>query len=227
MRLYDEYLKRHGCHLSFVQHTRTFALLFRADEAQWDSRWIVLKSEWHQGRGETGHYEFVFSRPNHDGQRRSHLFTQRPKTEIEWDEYDKYLTEWPHSGLKPLTREEAGFEAWQIFQFCHDTWITKQPYEIQDIFFDSIDMDRSRKARKTSQEQILLYLRQEYPTILHGWKYDILGPLAYYADWLVDIIERSHGTQNQKEQGISTGLWSATCGTLCVGCETAKDSPLA
>ncbi len=234
MKLYDEYLKRHCLQLPLVRHVDKSTLMFRVtDNSDWPGRWLMVTIQWVLNRGETGFYTISFITPNHDGYRHNNLLQYHASKEVtvEWDEFDRYILEWPHTllqtGIRCLSNAEAHFEAWQMFQFCHDTWITKQPYEIQDIFFDSIDLSRSQAARKMSQEQALLYLQQECPTVFHAWKYDILGRLAVYADWLCDLIGYFDGTKNRPQQRVPTGLRDSTSRAICVGCETTKNSSMA
>jgi hypothetical protein len=187
MRLYDEYLKRHGLCLPLVRHANKSTLLFRVlDNSLWQSHWLLFSAEWHHKRGETGHYEVSFSAPNRDQSTLVHL----EKAKIQWDEYDRYFMNWPvlNTGVEYLSREDAASELWQIFQFCHDAWISRQPYEIQEILHDCTDMQRSEQARKASQEFVLFYLQQEYPTILSAWQHDMIGWFQFYADWLVDFL---------------------------------------
>lgn len=210
MRLYEEYLLRHDIiNVPLVHHCHNGTLILRSTNSSvWANRWVLLKIKWVDHEYRPGHYCIDMNIPIHDGYSKGIIFEKICSVEKKWHEYENFLIDWSSGlisfvesivdskveGLEPITEvKEIIMVAWEMFVFVCDERFTKQPNDIQQKLFATLDKDNSIETRYYYYRDIVTFLSTQQPSILRIWKYEfleIIGDMQTYADWLAILINK-------------------------------------
>lgn len=195
MRLFEEYFQRHGINVPVAHHCNAGALILRTNDASlWKNRWLLVTINWEDHPHHPGQYVIRMNSPVHDGYSKASIFTKWPPVFKKWHEYEDFFLEWSArlKGATPVTgTKEVTLAAWEMFVFAYDSWFLRQPPEVKRSLFDSLDKDNSLEARYIAYQDVAVFLATHQPAVLRTWKYDVLGSVQYYSDWLARLIENS------------------------------------
>lgn len=186
MKLFEEYLSRHNIiDIPLVHHCNHAFLLLKNDKS-----WSLLSIDWLPHDRHPGHYVIKIQKPVYDGYLIGKLFTTAVYAEVKWNEYENYLLNQCSffSGLKPIASKNAVISAWEIFVYTHDSWFSKQNYQIKDKLFKSLDNELSFEERYSAYQDAAMLISTHQPAIMHSWKYELLLKLQNQAMWLEALI---------------------------------------
>jgi hypothetical protein len=204
MRLFEEYFSRHNLKVPVVHHCQQGAVILRtSDFSVWRNRWLLVTIKWIPDDRHPGSYEINMGSPIIDGYSKSQVFSEWPKVEKKWDEYEDFIFDWIDNlkGVAPVIgQREALIAAWEMFVFAYDGWFLKQNSEVKHHLFNSLDKDNSINTRYTHYQDIALYLTSQHPQVLRTWKYEVLAKIQGYSDWLGRLIKEKCDPESSKSK---------------------------
>jgi hypothetical protein len=205
MRLFEEYLQRHKItDVPMVHHCSVGTLVLRSvDPVLWKNKWAVVSIVWKVPDFRPGHYLIQINYPIHNGYLTATNFTKNIPIEKKWHEYEDFVLDWVSSlkGLKPIVgSQEKLLTAWEMFVFVYDGWFVKQPADIKVKLFNTLNKENSIETRYLNYKDIVIFLSTHYPAVMRTWKYEFLGGMQTYADWLACLIEKK--SHESEEKGI-------------------------
>jgi len=196
MKLFEEYLLRHKIvNVPLVHHCSNGTLLFKFDNSsQFGTNWFLLEIQWVEDDHHPGKYFIKTSIPCHNGYSKGIFFSTR-SIEKKWHEYEDYILEWikifneknrvyPIQGQKEIT-----ISAWEMFVFMCDSWFSKQPENLRQKLFQSLDKGNSIAIRYSNYQDVAIFLSVHHPDVMRAWKYEVLAHVQNSACWLANLIE--------------------------------------
>lgn len=204
MRLFEEYLLRHKIiDVPLVHHCANGTLLLEStDPSQWESRWVLVSIRWIEDDHHPGQYLIEMKVPVHDGYAKGSFFARRRAIEKKWQEYEDYILEWTRilTGVRPIRgQREVTMSAWEMFTFMSDSWFIKQPAQLKQKLFQSLDKENSIATRYSNYQDVAIFLSTHHPAVMRAWKYEVLAHVQNRADWLANLIENKHEPTPQEE----------------------------
>jgi len=203
MRLFEEYLLRHKItDVPLVHHCANGTLLLESTDLTWDSRWILVTIQWVEDDHHPGQYQISMSIPIHDGYAKSSFFSRGRVIEKKWQDYEDYILEWTQAiqGVRPIRgQREITMSAWEMFTFMCDSWFIKQPTQLKQKLFQSLDKENSIATRYSNYQDVAIFLSTHHPAVMRAWKYEVLAHVQNRADWLARLIEKKYEPIPQKE----------------------------
>lgn len=192
MRLFEEYLNRHNIVVPIIHHCNSGVVLLQStDLSIQKNRWLIITIEWFQHEVRPGWYNISISSPIHNGFLSGDLFVNTPPIQKKWDEYEDYIFELRQSlkSVVPIQgSQEITLAAWEIFACVYDGWFVKQPFEIKQSLFESLDKEKSIEHRHEHYCEVLMFLSTHYLVVARTWKYDVLAKFHNYSDWFVKLF---------------------------------------
>lgn len=200
MRLFEEYFTRHNiADVPVVHHCTAGALILRTtDSSIWKNRWLLVTIRWEPHDHHPGQYRIDMNSPIHDGYASDSIFTKWPSLHKKWHEYEDFFLEWSEDlkAVEPVQgAKEVVLAAWEMFVFAYDSWFFRQPNDIKRMLFESLDKDRPVEYRHQHYQDVAIFLATHHPAVLRAWKYEVLGRVVDYADWLAKIVKSQCKTQ--------------------------------
>jgi hypothetical protein len=195
MRLQEEYFRRHNIeNIPIIHHCSQGSVLLYG-KTSFTARWELVTIRWVEHPHHPGLYTINFFTPNHDAYRNGILFSKlHPSVDLEWDEYEDYFLEL----AKNLTEMRAVrghkyivMTGWEIFVYCYDSWFREQPYDVKELLFASLDVEKPIIERYSTYQKILNNFSTRHPGILKCWKYEVLSQLQNYSDWFARLVEQN------------------------------------
>lgn len=198
MQLYEEYLNRHKINKPLVSYKQTSTAIIVGGMP---TRWVLLNVLWNDPGGGVGHYAVEYLRPIHDGHTRNRCFERFADKKLCWDEYEDYFIQ-----VALSLKDEIAFDGqsiivpklvcgskdvllslWEMFLFVYDGWICRQPGELKNYIYRSVNPESSAEERYAGYMESLVYLATRAPSVLKSWKTDFMPMAHNYATWLIDL----------------------------------------
>lgn len=204
MRLYEEYLQRHGIHDVPLAHHCSFSSLFLQMpllQPRVDDFWTITGARcgfwecvWGKADNRPGRYQVGFYFVPHDSMRNGSVdLKYYPITELRWDEYESYIFAMANrvSPGQLLSPDEAVLCAWEMFVHGCDSWLAQQSGDIKYLLFQSLDKDNSPTDRLGYHKELLRRIYSVMPSLVKSWDDEFYHRLHFQSDWLLDLIESS------------------------------------
>jgi len=195
MKLYEEYLARHGLKIPVVNHCTNGSVFLQRDRTS-KYNYSFLKIFWVENPRGPGNYVITHLCPIRDGfHQQGHIFDRISSVNVYWDQYEDYLLDWIATNIQlektmqPVPSERCLFAAWEMFVYIFDSWFNNQPQSIKTVLFDTLDEDNSHGFRTQSYKEICNYMSVNTPAILKIWREEILIWVGFYSGWLSKLIE--------------------------------------
>ena len=189
MFLQEEYLKRHNIEdVPIINYVTKGSLLLRMD-----SGYLLKTIEWKESTRHPGTYFINYHTPVHDGYAKSRYFNKISdvEREIEWDEYQAYISSWARGTLEPVCGDkEVILAIWEIFIFCCDGMLVDfTDSTLEKLIYKCVDSDSSIDQRFQGYQECLVYAGLEFPALLKTFKHDLLPHVQHYCYWLANLIK--------------------------------------
>jgi len=190
MKLYEEYLARHGLKIPIINHCTNGSVFLQTYGAM-VYHYSFLKIFWVENPRGPGNYVITHLSPIRDGfYEQGHIFGRISSVSVYWDQYEDYLLDWiATSDQRPVPSERCLFAAWEMFVYIFDSWFKNQPQSIKAVLFDTLDEDNSHSFRMQNYKEIYNYMSVNTPAILKIWREEILIWVGCYSGWLSKLIE--------------------------------------
>jgi hypothetical protein len=203
MRLYEEYLYRHGIHDVPLAHHCSFSSLFlqmplvlpKNTENFWtatNARSGFFECIWSKTENRPGQYQVGFYYIPHDSMRNGSVDLKYYSiTSLRWDEYENFMFGMA-SRISPgqiLSPDKAMLCAWEMFVHGCDSWFAQQYGDIKYLLFQTLDKENSDNERLGYHKELLRRIYSITPSLVKSWDDEIYHRLHFQSDWLVELIE--------------------------------------
>ena len=211
MRLYEEYLKRHGIDdVPLAHHANSSCIVFKTKSpSAWSelinpetvasSRFSLPSAgiffiRWVHSDHHPGHYEASLHYQLHDAYVNDQILGHYSISNFKWHEYESFMTAYAKKfvGIHLVKdRDHAVLAGWEMFVSAYDGWFSKQGGDIKYLLFQTLDDEISVSSRIEYISEILKKLSTCYPGVFRNWKYEVLNKVQYHADWFIDLVEKN------------------------------------
>lgn len=164
MDLLQEYYERHQIkEVPLIRYVDRDYLLLRSKEG--DNRITALYITY-SAKPETspGTFRFGVQHPTYDaGSNQVNPLRSTWEKKLEWDEWESFVAAWSEASrghVVPLTGDEADLAVWEVFAYCHDTWLSQNlPPRLIDKLFVVLDRDAPGADRKAAAAELEAFLK--------------------------------------------------------------------
>ena len=208
MRLYEEYLQRHGIVDVPLVHHSSFTTIFLNLNSDFDLRnpsiWEsfystsdvrtgFLEIVWNKAEGRPGRYKIGFYYISHDSYYNGVIkFKYQGITELLWDEYESFMFSLVNSlntSCLFLTENKAILANWELFVHGCDYFFSQQNGDIKYLLFHSLDKENSEVDRLGYIHEVLRKIYNFQPLLVRCWEEEFLNRVHSQSEWLTKLIE--------------------------------------
>lgn len=206
MKLFEEYLSRHGLNdIPIVQHYGSYHLGGALLSKSVDS-WILITIKWVCHDYRPGSYEINIISPIHNSYDQKNIFKKESLTK-KWDEYEDFLIDWSkNSILQPICeKDDIIMSAWEMLVYICDEWFSKQSCVLRHKLFNTLNKENNFETRYLYYSDVIGFLSEKYPNVVKSWKSEIFTSLNWgvkssHADWLARLLGRRENNSYEKEK---------------------------
>jgi len=208
MRLYEEYLQRHGIvDVPLVHHSSYSSIFLNLPHSLdlqnlsiWESihnntnvRAGFLEVVWSKSENRPGRYNLGFYYIGHDSYYNGNIrFKYHKVVELLWDEYEFYIFNLVNSlNSSHLFHSEskAILAGWELFVHGCDYFFSQQSGDLKYLLFHSLDKENDESYRLGYINEVLRRIYNSQPLLVRYWEEEILNRIRNQSEWLIKLIE--------------------------------------
>lgn len=209
MRLYEEYMQRHGMkdlpvvrhaqfNILYVERTQVKSpceLTWRHMDIMWQKTGAqsgFFETQWCRSDSRPGRYLVSFSYFLPDSCQNNALKIKHYNyQELPWDKYEQFMMSVVQQldlGQVYWEQRQLQLRAWEMFVAACDSFFSSQSGDVKYLLFHSLDQENSEDTRMAYLREVLKKISNGSPQLVRCWNDEIYQRLQNQSAWLVDLI---------------------------------------
>jgi hypothetical protein len=209
MRLYEEYMQRHGMKDLPVVHHSQFTILYverplfyklgnitnTTMDLIWNRTGVqsgFLETQWSRSDHRPGKYIVSFNYFPQDSCNNHTLKVRHYNIcEVRWDQYESFmfsLSSQVDVGQVFANTKKLQLRAWEMFVAACDSYFSSQGGDVKYLLFQSLDQENSEDSRMGYQREVVKKIAGVSPQLARCWNDEIYQRLQNQSAWFVDLI---------------------------------------